>query len=120
MNAIDPEQIYALIAQRRSIRRFLPQSVEAPLLEKILTAAYWAPSAHNRQPWRFVVVQDEHNKRLLADRMAAKLADDLRAAGTSEEAIAADTGRSKSRLIGAPVLIIMCLTLRDMDIYPDD
>ena len=29
-------------------------SVEQPLLEKLLTAALWAPSAHNRQPWRFL------------------------------------------------------------------
>jgi F420 biosynthesis protein FbiB-like protein len=120
MTSIDPEQIYGLIAQRRSIRRFLPKDVEATLLEKILTAAHWAPSAHNRQPWRFVVVQGEQNKRLLAEGMAARLAEDLRASGASEAAIAADTDRSRTRLVGAPVLIVMCLTLRDMDVYPDD
>src|SRR5262245_11114335 len=108
MTTLDSDQIFGLIAQRRSIRRFLPQPIEAPLLDKILGAAHWAPSAHNRQPWRFVVVQDERNKRLLAEGMAARLTRDLRASGVSEEAIAADTGRSKARLIGAPVLVVMC------------
>jgi coenzyme F420-0:L-glutamate ligase/coenzyme F420-1:gamma-L-glutamate ligase len=119
MNPIDLEQTLSLIAQRRSIRRFQPRPVEPALIEKLLTAAHWAPSAHNRQPWRFVVVLDEHNKRSLADQMAERLAADLRASGVDEEAIAADTGRSRQRLTGAPVLILTCFTLRDMDVYPD-
>ncbi len=35
-------------------------------LKTILAAARLAPSQHNLQPWRFVVVQDEERKRLLA------------------------------------------------------
>jgi coenzyme F420-0:L-glutamate ligase/coenzyme F420-1:gamma-L-glutamate ligase len=119
MNLIEPDQLLALIAQRRSIRRFEPRPVAPDLLESLLTAAHWAPSAHNRQPWRFVVVQDERNKRSLAEAMAARLAEDLRASGAAEELIAADTGRSRQRLTGAPVLIVMCLTMQDMDVYPD-
>lgn len=119
MNPIDLEQTISLIAQRRSIRRFQRRPVEPALIDKLLLAAHWAPSAHNRQPWRFVVMLDEHNKRLLAERMAERLAADLRASGVDEEAIAADTGRSRQRLTGAPVLVVMCLTLQDMDVYPD-
>lgn len=119
MNAIDLDNLALLIAQRRSIRRFQPRRIDQPLLDRLLAAAHWAPSAHNRQPWRFVVVQDAPTRRLLAERMAQRLALDLRESGASEEAIAADTGRSRQRLTGAPVLIILCVTQQDMDVYPD-
>jgi nitroreductase len=45
-----------LLVGRRSIRRYQQKSVPQELVDKLLTAAIWAPSAHNRQPWRFVVI----------------------------------------------------------------
>jgi len=45
------------IAARRSIRRFKKDAVPKEAMEKILAAACQAPSAKNRQPWRFTVVQ---------------------------------------------------------------
>ena len=47
-----------LLRHRRSIRRFLPAPVEPEKLRACLEAARLAPSAHNVQPWRFVVVDD--------------------------------------------------------------
>ena len=47
------------IAVRRSIRKFKPTPIPEELLQKILTAAIQAPSACNRQPWRFVIIQGE-------------------------------------------------------------
>jgi nitroreductase len=47
-----------LVRSRRSIRRFLPGPVESDKLEACLEAARLAPSAHNAQPWRFLVVDD--------------------------------------------------------------
>jgi len=47
------------IAARRSIRKFKDTPIPDETLRAILTAATQAPSAKNRQPWRFVVVQGE-------------------------------------------------------------
>ena len=44
------------VAARRSIRRFRPDPVPEESLRAVLEAAISAPSAKNRQPWRFVVV----------------------------------------------------------------
>src|SRR5215216_2108387 len=55
---------------RRSIRRFLSKPVPDSVIRNILTTATFAPSAHNRQPWRFVVVTDESVKGTLAEAMA--------------------------------------------------
>jgi nitroreductase len=54
------------IRRRRAIRRFDPaRSVSDDLLRQILHLATLAPSAFNLQPWRFIVVRDERNRRML-------------------------------------------------------
>lgn len=46
------------IERRRSIRQFKPDPVPEEALDQILEAARLAPSASNRQPWRFQVIKD--------------------------------------------------------------
>ncbi len=43
---------------RRSIRKFTEEPVERAVIQELLTLAVLAPSASNRQPWKFVVVDD--------------------------------------------------------------
>jgi nitroreductase len=45
------------ISRRRSIRRFTDAPVPRELVEKVLAAEILAPSAKNRQPWRFIVLE---------------------------------------------------------------
>lgn len=47
------------IRRRCSVRSYLDRPVEEGKLNNILEAARLAPSASNRQEWRFVVVQDK-------------------------------------------------------------
>jgi len=54
-----------IIAMRRSIRKFKPDPVPRPLILKLLEAARLAPSASNRQPWRFYIVADQESKEKL-------------------------------------------------------
>ncbi|MEJ2148807.1 MAG: nitroreductase family protein [Chloroflexota bacterium] len=112
------ETLLQLIHTRRSIRQFEPRPVPRSLIERLVEAACWAPSAHNRQPWRFVVLDEEGRKRQLAEAMGARLTDDLRADGLEEAQIARDVARSHRRLTGAPVLLLVCLSMQDMDRYP--
>jgi F420 biosynthesis protein FbiB-like protein len=108
------------IRERRSLRHFLPDAVPQELLEAVLTAATWAPSAHNRQPWRFAVARSPKTKATLAEAMGARLRADLEADGAPDDVISADVNRSYQRLTSAPVLVVVCLTMADMDTYPDD
>lgn len=48
------------IFKRRSIRRFSKRSVPLGLIDAMINAAMQAPSAKNRQPWRFIVFGGEH------------------------------------------------------------
>lgn len=45
-----------LFLDRRSIRRFSSRPVDDQLVTSVLTAAMYAPSAVNRQPWHFVIL----------------------------------------------------------------
>jgi len=47
------------ILDRRSIRRFTDQKIDNEQIKMLLTAAMYAPSAVNTQPWHFVVIDDE-------------------------------------------------------------
>lgn len=108
-----------LARARRSIRRYLDEPVPRELVEKILDAARWAPSAHNRQPWRFVVIERAETKHALASAMGQQLRADLERDGAAQEVIEQDTLRSYQRITGAPIVIVVCVTMRDRDVYPD-
>ncbi len=54
------------IRSYRPCRQYSPRPVPAEKLKAILAAVRLAPSQNNLQPWRFVVVQDDERKRLLA------------------------------------------------------
>jgi long-chain acyl-CoA synthetase len=47
------------ILTRRSVRKFTSAPIPKDILECILKAGYYAPSGHNRQTWRFTVVQNQ-------------------------------------------------------------
>ena len=54
------------IRARRSVRRYRPDAVPRELIERVLDAARWAPSAANRQPWHFVVITQPERRAALA------------------------------------------------------
>lgn len=108
-----------VITGRRSVRRYLPASLGPEIVEEILRAAVSAPSAHNRQPWRFVPIAATASKERLARAMGARLSADRLADGDDPAAVARDVTRSFARISGAPVVILVCLTISDMDRYPD-
>jgi coenzyme F420-0:L-glutamate ligase / coenzyme F420-1:gamma-L-glutamate ligase len=52
--------IHNFLRARRSVRRFKTDLIPAPVIQRIIETATYAPSAHNLQPWRFAVVTDLH------------------------------------------------------------
>lgn len=107
------------LATRRSIRRYLPVPIPADLLDRLLYLGTCAPSAHNRQPWRFVVLRSYETKARLARSMGDKLRRDRLADNDDPEEIEADVARSFARVTSAPVIVLLCLTMEDMDRYQE-
>ncbi len=58
-------EVLNTIKNRRTIRKFKPDSIEEKKIQMILEAGRWAPSFSNLQPWRFVVIKDKRLKHLL-------------------------------------------------------
>ena len=59
--------IFEAIEGRRSIRAFMNVEISAEVVEKLIEAARWAPSAGNIQPWEFIIVRNPELKKQLAE-----------------------------------------------------
>jgi F420 biosynthesis protein FbiB-like protein len=106
------------IKERRSVRKYSARPVPQEAIEEVLVAAGWAPSAHNSQPWRFIVLADPSVKRQLADAMAESWAADI-----AKDGLNIEPEKFKfrvERFATAPVLILACLTMDGMDKFSDE
>lgn len=83
-----------MIRERRSIRAFTDKEISEGDAELLVEAACLAPSAGNRQPWEFVIVRDEKNKRRLAEAAYGQY---FIAEAPIVFVVCADPGRSASR-----------------------
>ena len=119
-NSSGADEILGLIHSRRSIRRYRADPIPRETIDRLLEAAIWAPSAHNRQPWRFAVVAAPDAKERLASAMGDRLRADRLRDGDAPEVVEQDVRRSRERIAGAPVVVVACLSMRDMDRYPDE
>ena len=60
-------EVSVALRERRSVRSFQDTDVEEEKLMKVLEAGRLAPSAVNRQEWKFIAVRDGEKRRRLAD-----------------------------------------------------
>ena len=60
-------QVLEAIHQRRAVRDYLERPVADETIHALLQAAVEAPSAMNRQPWRFAVIQDAVRLKVYSD-----------------------------------------------------
>ena len=108
-----------LVRGRRSVRVYRPDPVPRELVEQALEAARWAPSPHGRMPWRFVVLTRPDARARLADAMGAEWLRQLALDGDPPEIVERRLARSHERVKTAPVCVVLCLYLEDLDVYPD-
>jgi coenzyme F420-0:L-glutamate ligase/coenzyme F420-1:gamma-L-glutamate ligase len=111
--------VLAAVRGRRSVRRYLPKEVAPDLVDTVLEAGRWAPSPHGRQPWRFAVVTREETKERLARAMGDEWRANLEMDGQAPEVVERRLQGSRRRLLDAPVLVLLCLYVDDLDVYPD-
>lgn len=95
-------EVLRIIYQRRSIRQFAEQPLDEDLIRTVLDAANQAPSAHNQQSWKFIVVRGDRKQEL--GRLVAARAADLPKPSASILRMAARS------LSSAPVVIAIVNT----------
>ncbi len=71
---MDYAAVLDMMRTRRSVRKFTGGDVSPTDIERLVEAARWAPSNHNRQAWKFIVFTSRAELRSLADRVRTELA----------------------------------------------
>ncbi|MEM3555552.1 MAG: nitroreductase family protein [Candidatus Micrarchaeia archaeon] len=54
---------FTVVKERRMVRKFKKKEVPFELIEKIIEAGRWAPSAMNTQPWEFIIVRSNEGRK---------------------------------------------------------
>ena len=100
------------IRERRSVRKYREEPVPREILEQVLEAACWAPSADNQQPWYFVALTKPTDIALLQETME-KVAEEVRPhleeVFPRHPRVVNETTAFLRRLGGAPVYVLVFL-----------
>lgn len=99
------------ITERRSVRKFKPDIIPEAAIEEILLAGSLAPSAKNRQPWKFIITEDGSREELLAAMKAGLARERVDPLLPESTAGMADAENTLKIMRQAPTLIFV------MDIY---
>jgi coenzyme F420-0:L-glutamate ligase/coenzyme F420-1:gamma-L-glutamate ligase len=113
------EDLHAFLRSRRSVRHFRPEAVSGNVIQRILETAICAPSAHNLQPWRFIVLINADGKLRLAEAFAGKFRQDMIGDNVPEEDIQRRVGQTICRCKEAPVIIVLCRDRTKVKPQPD-
>ena len=59
--------IWNVIQNRRSVRKFKSDSIPEKDILRIIDAARMAPTSGNQQPWKFLIIRDRNKINLIKD-----------------------------------------------------
>jgi coenzyme F420-0:L-glutamate ligase/coenzyme F420-1:gamma-L-glutamate ligase len=109
-----------ILKSRRSYKLdFSDKRVERKIIEDCIDIARWAPSAHNGQYWRYIIIEQGRIRENLINMMNIKLKEDLTQDGKSADHIKKKVKKTKNQFLNAPYLILLCLDNEDLENYSD-
>lgn len=97
------------IENRRSIRKYKSHEVSREILEEIIYSATLAPSAKNRQPWKFIVYQGKEKDKLVDVMQRGIEAEKLTHELMPEWAFAIPDAENTVRIMGEAACLIAVL-----------
>ncbi len=116
----EEDVIKRFLKKRRSYKLpFSTQNVDKKSIEECIEIARWAPSAHNGQFWRYIILERDKIRESLISKMNEKLKFDLQKDGKSEEFIKLKVEKTKNNFLNSPFLILLCMDTSDLEKYPD-
>jgi nitroreductase len=102
---------FDVVRSQRACREFTSRPVTDALVEQVLSAATFAPSAENKQPWVFVVVRDNDTKARIGELTRAAWRGGARAysEGRLSPTLLAEVDRgAEGAVAAAPVIVVVC------------
>ncbi len=109
------DAFFDVVGRQRAHRAFASDPVDDDTIARILTAATFAPSAENKQPWEFVVVRDPETRAALGDLSRRAWESYGRAFSETRltPGMLAEVGRGATGGVAeAPVNIVVCADVR--------
>ncbi|MFX1257892.1 MAG: coenzyme F420-0:L-glutamate ligase [Promethearchaeota archaeon] len=114
------EKFSKILKNRRSYKlKFDSKNLDKKIIEECIEFARWAPSAHNGQFWRYIILEKGYLRKNLISKMNEKLRNDLIKDGKSEDLIKNKINKTRNNFLEAPILILLCLDSSDLERYPD-
>ncbi|MGB5912950.1 MAG: coenzyme F420-0:L-glutamate ligase [Promethearchaeia archaeon] len=114
------EYFVDLLKSRRSYKlEFSSEVVDKKMIEECIDIARWAPSAHNGQFWRYIILEKSKLREDLIIKMNDKFRKDLLNDGKSKTFIKNKIAGRKNQFLKAPYLILLCLDKPNFEKYPD-
>ena len=96
------------IYSRRAVRHYLPKAVNDIQVKNLIDAAIHAPSAMNRQPWAFVIVQRPTTLKRISDAAKIKIMNAPLELHNTERRHTPFVDPTFDIFYGAPTLIVIC------------
>jgi coenzyme F420-0:L-glutamate ligase/coenzyme F420-1:gamma-L-glutamate ligase len=116
----EKDLFFRVLRSRRSYKlQFSSKIPEIEVIRDCIALAQWAPSAHNAQHWRYIILDKSPIRENLILEMNSKLREDLSRDGRSEDFIAQKIKKTKRNFLDAPYLIILCLDEKELETYSD-
>ncbi|MFX0074865.1 MAG: coenzyme F420-0:L-glutamate ligase [Candidatus Hermodarchaeota archaeon] len=110
-----------ILKSRRSYKfKFSNREVSREVIEESIELACWAPSAHNGQFWRYIIIERGTTRDNLIQNMNNKLKDDLYSNGKSENFIHRKIEKTKTSFLDCPYLVLLCLDTKELETYSDN
>ena len=123
---MDDPRLFETMFSMRSMRRLAPDPVPEHLIRQVLEAGTQAPNGQNTQPWAFLVIRDEEDKRFFAERYQRVMHERIRSGPPPREDTSqrARNGRAAwylaHHLHAVPVLLLVCGKRDWPFVVPDD
>jgi nitroreductase len=109
---------FDVVHRQRACRAFRTDAVDDDVIERVLDAATFAPSAENRQPWVFIVVRDPGHRESIGALMRRAWEGGGRSHSLprlAPELLADVEAGVQGGVAGAPVLVVVCGDTRVAD-----
>ncbi len=108
------------LKSRRSYKfEFEIEKITNKEIEECIDIARYAPSAHNGQYWRYIILEQDSIRDDLIEKMNKKLKADLKKDGKSDLFISQKTSSRREKFLKAPILVLLCLDTEELEEYND-
>lgn len=109
-----------ILKSRRSYKsEFIDKEISIKLIEDCIDVARWAPSAHNGQFWRYIIIEKGKIRESLIKKMNSKLKEDLIQEGKSDNYIFKKINKTRNQFLNSPYLILLCMDSHDLKTNSD-